>query len=90
MYMIGGNIFSINRIMRFTYHKRLFMIFDRTLPYELTINYYQPKASTNFIFVKTIKPITQYNFRFKNKNECLKCINDINRKKIFISFRETI
>jgi len=83
---IGHYIFNIQKINDVWYKKRLFCIFDKNLPYKLTIEYYEPHTIWEYnVVLKMPLPVdysyVYHNFRIDTDEKCKKIINEINKKK---------
>lgn len=83
---------DISKIKNIYYHKRLFMIFQRNLPYTLTVEYEDPHIVYDIAHVfgkhvsvamystdKSDKIIT---YRLSTEKECVDEINNIENKKL--------
>jgi len=81
---IGYSTFKIHKINNVWYKKRLFCIFDKDLPYKLTIEYYKPYIAFRYnVVFKMPLLVTEdyeyYSFKIDTEETCKKIINKIKK-----------
>ncbi len=93
-HIIRGQRFFVYKINEISYRERVFCIFDKELPFELSLRYKELSKSMEVAPIIGAKGGFQlqektnlektYNFRFESSEECQHNIDEVNKKKELI------